>query len=386
MNIPLVDLKRQYKSIKKKIDAAIKQQLKDQYWVLGNELKAFEEDFANYLGSKYVVGVDNGSDGLILALKALGIGSGHEVITPVNSFTSTTFAITEVGATPVFVDVDPNTHQIDVYQTEKCITKKTKAILPVHLYGSPCNMGRLMELSQIHRVPIIEDACQAHGASYNGQRLGSLGTMGVFSFYPGKNLGGYGNGGAICTNDKTIYEFLIKARNFGQPKRYYHEFISQNSKLDDLQASILRVKLPHLDTWNKARAKIAESYKKKLSAYKTPSVEKNGVSNNHLFVLELENRDDLLQHLNNKGIQALIHYPIPIHLQQCYAYLNHKKGDFPIAEGIANKIISLPIFAELMEEEILYITNAIHEWASKEREHRNISSKKGNFSLIKAHV
>lgn len=361
MNVSFVDLQRQYQGIKMEIEETLQRLLKDQYWVLGNELKSFESSFAQYLGCKYVVGVDNGSDGLILALKALNIGRGDEVITPVNSFTSTTFAITEVGAKPVFTDVDPDTHQIDAKQVESKIGKDTKAILPVHLYGAPCDMEALEKLSKTHGIPIIEDACQAAGSTFKGKKLGTMGRMGVFSFYPGKNLGCYGNGGAICTNDKTIYDYLIKARNFGQPQKYHHDFVGMNSKLDDIQAAILSVKLKHLDHWNEKRRYIADKYQKELRDFKMPTILKNGIPNRHLLVIESDTRDDLLHHLIEKGIQAHIHYPIPIHLQKCYSYLGYRKGDFPVAERIASRIISLPIFAEMENQEVEFITKTIKE-------------------------
>lgn len=362
MEIPFVNLQRQYKAILPEINTAIKCVLKKQFFILGKELLIFEQAFARYLGSKYVVGVDNGSDGLILALMAAGIGKGDEVITPVNSFISTTFAISAVGARPILVDIDPATHQIDINQVKKKITKRTKALLPVHLYGAPCEIDKLAELTQTHHLFLVEDACQAHGSEFNNKKLGTFGIMGVFSFYPGKNLGAYGNGGAICTDDKKIYERLIKLRNFGQSQKYYHDLIGQNSKLDDLQAVILKIKLKYLDHWNKKRQKWALMYTDKLKEFKMPQIVQKGKTNNHLFIIECEKRDELQRYLIECGIRAQIHYPIPIHLQKCYQFLGYRKGDFPVAERIVTKILSLPIYADLTRREVEYIIKTVNNF------------------------
>lgn len=362
MNVEFVNLKKQYGIIKKDIDRAIGRILDRQHFVLGDELAGFEEEFAHYLGIKYVVGVDNGSDGLIMALRVLGVTRGDEIITPVNSFVSTTFAITELGATPIFVDVDSDTHQIDVSEVARKLTKRTKVILPVHLYGSPCDIESLSSLCREKGIFLVEDTCQAHGALMNGKKLGTFGTMGVFSFYPGKNLGAYGNGGAICTNNKTLYEKLLRLRNFGQRKKYFHEEIGLNSKLDDIQAAVLRVKLKYLDRWNKRRNYWAKLYQERLKNFKMPSVVKGGEPNRHLFVLEVEERDKLLNYLLSKDIKAQVHYPLPIHLQKCYSYLDYRRGSFPVAEKAARKIISLPMYAELTEEEVSFVTAAINRF------------------------
>lgn len=362
MNIEFVDLKKQYKSIGREINLAVKAVLDSQQFVLGGELEAFEREFAHYLGVKYVVGVDNGSDGLIFSLRALGVGAGDEVITPVNSFISTTFAITEVGATPVFVDIDPNTHQLDIAQVRKRISNKTKVILPVHLYGSPCDIESLASICRQKGLLLVEDVCQAHGAKMNGRRLGAFGIMGVFSFYPGKNLGAYGNGGAVCTNSRALYGKLLRLRNFGQRKRYYHEEIGWNSKLDDLQATVLRVKLRHLDEWNSLRNRWAELYQERLKGFKMPSVVKGGEPNRHLFVVEVEERDKLLSYLASRGIRAQVHYPVPIHLQKCYTYLGYRWGSFPVAERVARMIVSLPMYAELTEENVNFVSATINRF------------------------
>lgn len=367
MKVQFVNLQKQYQQIAKEIKAAINSVLKTQIFILGEELEKFEAALAQYLGTKYVVGVDNGSDGLILSLLVLGIGKGDEVITPVNSFISTTFAITEVGATPIFVDIDRVTHQLDINQVVKKITQKTKAILPVHLYGSPCEIDKLVKITRKHKLFLIEDACQAHGASFKKQKLGTFGIMGVFSFYPSKNLGGYGNGGAICTNKKELYLRLLKLRNFGQPKKYYHQLVGKNTKLDDLQAAILRVKLKYLDKWNSKRRQWAQIYRKGLNQFKMPAVVKGGKPNYHLFVIESGQRDRLRNCLVEKGIHAQIHYPLPIHLQKCYLSLGYHEGDFPIAEHVAKRILSLPMYPELTKKEINFIIKTIHQFYEKKR-------------------
>lgn len=365
MEIQFVNLQKQYQRIGKEVNAAIARVFKTQLFVLGEELERFEAAFAQYLGTKYVVGVDNGSDGLILSLLALGIGPGDEVITPVNSFISTTFAITEVGATPIFVDIDPDTHQLDIEQVKKKITKKTKVILPVHLYGSPCEIDKLVEITGKQNIFLIEDACQAQGASFEQRKLGTLGVMGIFSFYPGKNLGACGNGGAICTNKKELYLKLCRLRNFGQAEKYNHQIIGQNTKLDDLQAAVLRVKLKYLNEWNAKRNALARIYQEELKEFKMPAVLKRGKSNYHLFVIECNQRDRLRDYLFKKGIRAQIHYPTPIHLQKCYTHLGYKRGNFPIAEKIAKRNLSLPMYPELTQKEIRFITNTIHNFYKK---------------------
>lgn len=359
MNVPFLDLKTQYKNIKSEIDAAIKKVVDSQHFILGSELEAFENEFAKYLGVKYVVGVNSGTDGIILALLSLGIGKGDEVITPANSFIATTAAIVQTGAKPVLVDCDPDTYQIDVEQVEKAITKKTKAILPVHLHGAPAEIDKLQEIAKRNKLFLIEDACQAHGATFNNKKLGAFGDLGVFSFYPGKNLGAYGDGGAIVTSNKNLYKKLLKLRNYGQAKKYYHDSFGINSRLDEIQAAVLRVKLKYLDRWNKERNEVAENYNKSLIDYKTQKIIKGGKSNYYLFVIECGNRNKLQRHLLDNGIHTLIHYPMPIHLQKAYLNLGYKKGDFPKAEKLSKVILSIPIYPEITKEEILYITKTM---------------------------
>jgi len=362
MNVRFLDLHKQYTEIKNEIDGAIKKVVDSQFFILGNELKLFEKEFATYLGSKYIVGVGNGTEALILALRALNIHKGDEVITQPNSFIATTLAITEVGATPVFVDIDSDTYQINVDQIESKITKKTKAILPVHLFGAPCEIKKIVDLAKKHNLYVIEDACQSHGATLDGKMTGTFGDIGVFSFYPSKNLGAYGDGGALSTNNQDLYKKLIKLRNYGEVKKYYHETIGINSRLDELQAAILRVKLRHLNKWNRKRNIIAKKYIKGLPNIKTQKIFANSTSNYYIFVIEVENRDKISVYLKKHGIETLIHYPIPIHLQKCYSYLGYKINSLPVTEKISGKIISLPIYPEITDQEITYICRLINNY------------------------
>jgi dTDP-4-amino-4,6-dideoxygalactose transaminase len=360
MTVKFLDLQKQYRSIKTEIDEAIEKVLNSQSFVLGTELEAFEKEFASYIGIKYAVGVNSGTDGLILSLLALGIGSGDEVITPVNSFIATSLAITHVGAKPVFVDCDPDTYQIDVSKVEKNINKKTKAILPVHLYGAPCEIDKIKTLAKENKLFLIEDACQAHGATLNNKKVGTFGDLGVFSFYPGKNLGAYGDGGAVVTNSKTIYEKLKKLRNYGQSKKYIHEEFGVNSRLDEIQAAVLRVKLQYLDEWNEKRRIVAERYINGLKRYKTQTIIKGGSSVYHLFVIEIKERNKIQKNLSQNGIQTLVHYPLPIHLQKAYKHLGYKQGDFPISEKKAKKIISIPLYPELSKMDQDKVIKLLH--------------------------
>ena len=364
MKIPFLDIKRQYKNIRPEIDDAIKKVIFSQFFVLGSELEAFEKEFANYIGSKYCVGVNSGTDALILALLSLGIGKDDEVITPVNTFIATATAITYTGAIPVFVDCDPLTYEIDIKQVEKAITKKTKVIMPVHLYGAPVEIDRLQIIAKKHNLFMIEDVAQAHGSAFSGKKLGTFGDLGAFSFYPGKNLGAYGDGGAIVTDKKDIYEKLLRLRNHGQVKKYVHDSFGINSRLDEIQAAVLRVKLKYLNKWNNERNKIAEKYNKSLKKYKVQKIIKKGKSNYYVYVIETENRDKLQNYLLENGIYTLIHYPIPIHLQEAYSFLGYKRGDFPVAERAAERVLSLPMYPELLESEIVYVTEKIKNFDS----------------------
>jgi dTDP-4-amino-4,6-dideoxygalactose transaminase len=366
LNIPLVDLKSQLDSIRDEVNEAINSVVENTAFILGKEVELFENEFAQYIGTDYCVGVGSGTEALHLALRALGIGNGDEVITAPNSYIATALAISYVGAKPIFVDIDPQTNNIDPDKIEEIINPNTKAIIPVHLYGHPAEMEPIAEISRKHNLKIIEDAAQAHGAEYKGRKVGTFGDISCFSFYPGKNLGAYGDGGAIVTNNE---EYAIKVRtlrNYGESKKYYHEEIGYNCRLDAVQAAILRVKLKYLDKWNQNRLDNSKNYNKYLKdlPIKTP-VDKEYVKNvYHLYVIHVKNRDKVLEFLRSKGVFASIHYPIPIHLQNAYEDLGYKKGDFPITEKYAQEIISLPMFPELKEDQIQYITETLESYIS----------------------
>ena len=361
--IPFVDLKAQYNSIKDEIDEAIQNVLNNTSFIMGKELKEFEKEFAQFCNIKYAIGVANGSDALILALKSCGISEGDEVITVPNTFIATTEAITHVGGKIVFVDIDPKTYTIDVSRIEEKITDKTKAIIPVHFYGQSADMDPIIKLSRKYNLKIIEDAAQAHGAEYKGKKVGSLGDIGCFSFYPAKNLGAYGDAGMITTNNEEIAKKLKLLRNHGRiTKKYEHEIEGYSSRLDNLQAAILRVKLRHLSKWNNMRRKNAKKYNKLLSNIDgiIPPYEADYAKHvYHLYVIRVGERDILREELKSEGVATGIHYPIPLHLQPAYKYLGYKEGDFPVTEGCSQKILSLPMYAELSGEQINEIVYSI---------------------------
>jgi len=358
--IPFVHLKREYTQVNEEVTLAMQRVIQSGWFILGEELEGFEKEFSKYIGATYGVGVNSGSDALFLAVKALGIGEGDEVITVSHTFISTVDAVVRNGAKPVFVDIDPDTYCIDVSKIEQAITDKTKAILPVHLYGHPANMDPIMEIAQKHKLCVIEDACQAHGAEYKGNKAGSIGAVGCFSFYPAKNLGAYGDGGIVVTNDEKLAEKLRMMRNYGQPKKYYHDFVGVNSRLDEIQAAILRVKLKHLDEWNERRGKIAKLYNKFFEDSDVVAPVEKEYANHiyHLYVIRHKDRDKLQQYLLKNGIQTQVHYPIPVHKQK--AYLD-SGGDaqLPVTEKMCGEILSLPIYPSLKNKELEYIANTI---------------------------
>ncbi len=363
--IPLVDLKAQYDSIKEEIDSAIQNVLNTTSFIMGEELEKFEEEFSRYCNVKYAIGVSNGSDALILALRACGISKDDEIITVPHTFIATTEAITIVGGKIVFVDIDPKTYTIDVAKIEEKINEKTKAIIPVHLYGQPADMDTIMELAKRYNLKVIEDAAQAHGAEYKGKKAGSIGDVGCFSFYPGKNLGAYGDAGMVVTNNEEMAEKIKLLRNHGRiNKKYEHEIEGYSSRLDNLQAAILRVKLKYLDKWNDRRRKNAQRYNQLLrdvNGIVAPYEANYAKHVYHLYVIrvEKESRDKLREELNSKGIATSIHYPIPLHLQLAYSYLGCKEGDFPVTEKASKEILSLPMFAELSDMQIEEIVELI---------------------------
>lgn len=362
MNIPFLDLTSQYKTINKEINQAIKRVLDRQFFVLGEELESFEKEFASYLDAKFVVGVNSGTDALALSLMALGVGKGDEVITQTNSFVASATAITQAGAVPVFVDCDRETYQIDCSDVEKKITKKTKAIMPVHLYGAPAPMDKILKIAKRNELFVVEDSAQGHGTRIGTKKTGTFGDLGAFSFYPGKNLGAYGDGGAISASNQEFYDELLKLRNHGQIKKYVHASFGVNSRLDEIQAAILRVKLRYLNGWNEKRNLIADKYRKGFGDFKTIRIIEHGYSCYHLFVIESEKREKLQKFLLDKGIHTLIHYPIPIHLQKAYKHLGYKIGDFPVAEKLSDRVLSLPVYPELDDSKIDYIIAALNSF------------------------
>lgn len=363
--IPFVDLKAQYNSIKDEIDETIQNVFNNTSFIMGEELKNFEVEFARFCDVKYAIGVANGSDALILALRACGIGKGDEVITVPHTFISTAEAISNVGGKVVFVDIDPKTYTIDVSKIEEKINERTKAIIPVHLYGQPADMDPIMRLAKEYNLKVIEDAAQAHEAEYKGKKVGSIGDVGCFSFYPGKNLGAYGDAGIVVTDNEEIAEKVKLLRNHGRiTKKYEHEIEGYSSRLDNLQAAILRVKLRHLNKWNESRRKNAKKYNELLNnigGITTPYEADYAKHVYHLYVIrvEKERRDKLREELRSEGIATGIHYPIPLHLQLAYNYLGYKRGDFPITEKRSQEILSLPMFAELKEKQIIKIVESI---------------------------
>ena len=362
MNIPLIDLTIQHHTLRNEINAVIQDVLDRGDFILGQDVTKLEEEFAAYCGVKYAIGVDSGLSALELSLRALGIGPGDEVIVPAHTFTASAAAITFAGAKPVFVDVDPETWNIDAEKIEAAITPRAKAILPVHLYGLPADMHMILGIAEKYKLVVVEDACQAHGAIYKGHSTGSLGNAAGFSFYPTKNLGACGDGGMVTTNDHKVAETVRALRNCGQTSKNVHELAPFNHRLDNLQAAILRVKLHYLDEWIGVRRMLAELYKQLLPASIGRQAEPPGYTNvYHLFVIRTQNRDALQAHLKEQGIGTAIHYPTPVHLQPFFAGLGYFRGRFPIAEKICNEILSLPIYPEMTEEQVEVVASAIAE-------------------------
>lgn len=360
MRIKFIDLKKENDFLRSQVQERINKIIKKGNFILGEEVLNFEKKFAEYLGVKHVFGVGNGTDALTLSVMALGIKEGDEVILPAFTFIGTALAVSNSGATPVFVDIDEETHSIDVNKIEEKITKKTKAILPVHLYGNPVDMEKVAAIAKKHKLFIIEDCAQAHGATFKGKKVGGFGDLGCFSFYPSKNLGAYGDAGAISTNNKVLADRIKLLRNYGQEKKYYSSINGVNSRLDEIQAAILSLKLKYLDNWNKKRRFLAKLYVEELEGkVKMPRVTKGATSVFHLLTVQVNNRDDLIKKLEKKGISALIHYPIPLHLQQAYSFLGYKKGDFPISEAVAGKTLSLPMHPFLTKEMVRYSAKSL---------------------------
>lgn len=365
MQIELINLKRQYKNLKDEINQAVEKVLENGQYILGPEVKAFEKEIGEYLGIRYAIGVANGTDALVLSLRALNIGPGDEVITTPFTFFATAEAISQVGATPIFVDIDPDTYNINPYLIEEKITEKTKAIIPVHIFGQPCDMDKIKEIAKRHNLYLVEDACQAIGSEYKGQKVGTFGDVACFSFFPTKNLGGYGDGGMVVTNNPEIAEKVDILRKHGSKKKYYNEEIGYNSRLDELQAAILRVKLKYLDVWNNQRISAASKYNELLKDLsdniKIPFKLPDAKHIYHLYSIQSEKREFLMKTLKEKGIATAIYYPIPLHLQKAYINLGYKEGDLPVAEKLCKKIFAIPMYPEITDEEIYYVSEILHK-------------------------
>ncbi len=394
MNISLIDLKRQYQTIKEEADKKVLEILSSAQYIMGENVKEFEKEISEYLGVKHSISVGNGTDALIIALKALGIGEGDEVITTPYTFFATAESISIVGATPVFVDVDIDTYNIDPEKIEEKITDKTKAIMPVHIFGQPCDMDSINKIAKKDNLKVIEDACQAIGAEYKEKMIGGISDIACFSFFPTKNLGCAGDGGMIVTNDDNLATICRALRTHGSgtdghkayniihnieedttedkgtdntvynPLKYYNYLIGQNSRLDELQAAILRIKLRELDKWNDARRENARFYNEKLKDTKfiTPFEDENSKHVYHLYILQSENRIELVNYLKDKGIATGVYYPVPLHLQKAYKDLGYKEGDLPNAEYLSHRTFAIPIFPELTDEEKEYIVEKLKKF------------------------
>ncbi len=364
--IPLVDLHAQYETIKPEIDAAIQRTIDQTAFILGPEAKQFEENFARFCNVKHAIGLDSGTAALHLALMALDIGAGDQAITTAHTFIATAEPISLLGARPVFVDIDPRTYNLDPNKLEAAITPRTKAIIPVHLYGQPAEMDAIMEIARAHHIPVIEDAAQAHGATYRERNMGTMGLMTCFSFYPGKNLGAYGDAGALVTDDDELDHKIRMLRDHGRTTKYEHEISGYGYRLDGIQGAILDVKLKHLPEWNAARRAHADYYTELLSnvddSIVTPYEPSHVKAVYHLYVIRTRKRDELLQYLKEREIEAGIHYPVPLHAQPVYKPLGYTQGAFPETERAAQEILSLPIYPELTHAQMERVVETMREF------------------------
>ncbi len=389
MRVPLLDLKPQYLSLKNELDEAIIKVAESQYFILGPEVDSMEKVFCEYLNCKHALGVSSGTDALLIALMAIGIKPGDEVIVPTFSFFATAGVVSRLNATPVFVDINPVTFNIDPKEFEKNITAKTKAVIPVHLYGQSCEMDEIIKIAKENGLKVIEDGAQAIGVQYkDGRHVGTIGDIGCFSFFPSKNLGGYGDGGLVISNDDKLAERLRILRVHGGESKYYHKTIGGNFRLDAIQAAVLKVKLPYLDNWSKQRRENAETYNKlfmssglaeetgKTNFDKRNSVllpkaiyKSNEIKNYHIYnqyIIRVEKRDELRQYLAKNEISTEIYYPVPFHMQECFANLGYKRGDFPLSEMSAETSIALPIYPELSKEQIEFVVRTIKDFIQKQ--------------------
>lgn len=368
VQIPLLDLKAQYRPLKAEIVSTIEAVCDEQGFVLGPRVVAFEKAMASYTGATHAIGCASGSDALLLSLMALGVGSGDEVITVPFTFFATAGAISRLGARPVFVDIQPETFNLDPLQLERAITPRTKAIIPVHLFGQCADMAAINRIAAVKQIPVIEDACQAIGAAHSGVRAGTLGTTGCFSFFPSKNLGGFGDGGLITTNDAGLADALSMLRVHGSRVRYLHDAVGINSRLDALQAAVLHIKLRYLDQWAEGRRRNAAMYEacfRQAGLLDRITLPVTRPENFHVFnqyTIRVQRRDDLREFLKEKGVGTEIYYPLPMHLQNCYKDLGYAKGSFPVSEQAAEQVLSLPIYAELSHEQLQYVVDSIAEF------------------------
>lgn len=359
--VPYLDLRSQYQSIKAEIDAAVLRVLDSAQFVLGEEVAAFEREFAAYCGAREAIAVNSGTSALHLALLAADIGPGDEVITVPFTFVATAAAIQYAGARPVFIDIDPRTYTMAPDSIERAITPRTKAIMPVHLYGHPADMDSILDVARQHGLTVVEDAAQAHGAEYKGRRCGSMGRLAGFSFYPGKNLGAYGEGGAVTTNDPTLAKKIRLLRSWGEERRYEHLFKGFNYRMDGIQGAILRVKLRYLERWTEARRARAGDYRRALmgAGIDAPTELDDCRHVYHVYAVRVRNRDAVRESMQKAGIQTGVHYPIPVHLQPAYADLGYAAGDFPVSEAVAAEVLSLPMYPELTTEQVGSVAAAV---------------------------
>ncbi len=370
MTIPFLDIRAQNRSIWDELQAALEPVMSGAQFILGPAVERFEKSFAAYLGRKHCVGLNNGTSALHMALQACDVGPGDEVITTPHTWISTSWAISYVGAKPVYVDIDPRTYNINPDLIERAITPRTKALLPVHLYGQACDMDALCRIADQHGLVLIEDAAQAHGAVYKGKKVSSFGRIGCFSFYPGKNLGAFGEGGAIVTDDQQIADRIRRLRDHAQQGRHNHVELGHNTRMEGIQGAVLEVKLRHLDVWNAARARHAQRYHElqaDVSGIQLPAMPQAGAHVWHLFVVLVKGqaRDVFQKQLAERGVATGVHYPTPVPLQPAYAHLGHKPGDFPVAEDVMRRCLSLPMFAELTDEQIVAVAEAVREAADR---------------------
>jgi dTDP-4-amino-4,6-dideoxygalactose transaminase len=365
MDVPYYDLKEQYGALREEILAALDRVCRNASFILGPEVVEFEREFAAFCDVKHCIAVNSGTSALHLALLGVGVGHGDEVITTPNTFMATAEAISYTGARPVFVDIDPATANIDPNRIEAALTARTKAIIPVHLYGRPADLDPILKLARNHDVALVEDACQAHGARYRGRPVGALGRAGTFSFYPGKNLGAYGEGGALITNDDAMADLARALRSHGEVNRYSHDHIGYNYRMDGFQGAVLRVKLRHLDAWTKRRREIVRIYRERLAHARVemPTDPPGTDSVYHLFVVYVDDRDAVRAALKSRGIDTAVHYPTPVHLQKAYAWLDYPRGSFPHAERASDRVISLPLFPEMTDGQAERVADALVEIA-----------------------